>query len=72
MEINQADPKPGLSGALRAIGVIAVVLIALIGILFVMDVIPREALQEWFIKAGLVLAIIVGAAVALRLISKTS
>jgi len=70
MEINQADPKPGLSGALRAIGVIAVVLIALIGILFVMDVIPREALQEWFTKAGLVVAILAVAAVALRLIAK--
>ena len=70
MEINQVDPKPGLSGALRAIGVIAILLVALIGILAVMGVIAQEALQEWFTRAGLVLAIIVGAAVALRLISK--
>ncbi len=70
MEINQPDPKVGLSGVLRAVAVMAVVVVALIGVLAVLEIIPREVLQEWFTKAGLVVAIVVGAVVALALIAR--
>ena len=70
MDPNQAETKPGLSGALRAIGGLAVLVVALIGILAVLGVIPNEALQEWFTKAGLVLVIVIAAAIALGLLSR--
>jgi hypothetical protein len=60
-----------MSGALRAIAVLAVLVVALIGILAVTEVIPREALQEWMTKAGLVIAIVVGAAIALALLARS-
>ena len=63
--------QPGLSGALKGIAALAILVVALIGILAVLEVIPREALQEWFTKAGLVVVIVVGAAVALGLISRS-
>jgi uncharacterized membrane protein SirB2 len=60
-----------LSGALKAIAVLAVLIVALIGILAVTEVIPREALQEWMTKAGLVIAIVIGAAIALALLARS-
>jgi len=54
-----------------AIAVLAVLIVALIGILAVTEVIPREALQEWMTKAGLVIAIVVGAAIALALLARS-
>jgi uncharacterized membrane protein SirB2 len=68
---NQPEAKAGLSGALRSIAVIAVLVVALIGILAVTEVIPREALQEWMTKVGLVIAIVVGAAIALALLARS-
>lgn len=71
MNPNQAETGAGLPGAMRAIGALAVIVVALIGVLTVLDVIPREALQEWFTKAGLVLVIVVAAAIALALIARS-
>jgi hypothetical protein len=71
MDPNQPEAGPGMSGALKAIAVIAVLVVALIGILAVTEVIPREALQEWMTKAGLVIAIVVGAAIALALLARS-
>ncbi|HYG54723.1 MAG TPA: hypothetical protein VD965_05455 [Burkholderiales bacterium] len=71
MDPNQPDAKAGLSGVLRAIAVLAVILVAAIGILAVLEVIPREALQEWLTKFALVGAIVVAAAVALALLMRT-
>jgi hypothetical protein len=71
MDPNQPEARPGLSGTLKAIAVIAVLIVALIGILAVTEVIPREALQEWMTKAGLVIAIVVGAAIALALLARS-
>jgi hypothetical protein len=70
MNPNQTETGAGLPGAMRAIGALAVVVVAAIGVLAVLEVIPREALQEWFTKAGLVLVIVVGAAVALGMIAR--
>lgn len=70
MNPNQTETGGGLPGAMRAIGALAVIVVALIGVLTVLDVIPREALQEWFTKAGLVLVIVVAAAIALALIAR--
>ena len=71
MNPNQAETGGGLPGAMRAIGALAVIVVALIGVLTVLEVIPREALQEWFTKAGLVLVIVVAAAIALALIARS-
>lgn len=71
LDPNQPETRAGLSGALKAIAVLAVVMVALIGILAVTEVIPREALQEWMTKAGLVVAIVLGAAIALALLARS-
>jgi hypothetical protein len=71
MDPNQPEARPGMSGALKAIAVLAVLVVALIGILAVTELIPREALQEWMTKAGLVIAIVVGAAIALALLARS-
>lgn len=71
MDPNQPETRAGLSGALKAIAVLAIVIVALIGILAVTEVIPREALQEWMTKTGLVIAIVAGAAVALALLTRS-
>ena len=70
MNPNQAETRRGLPGAMRAIGALAIVVVALIGVLTVLEVIPREALQEWFTKAGLVLVIVIAAAIALGLLAR--
>jgi hypothetical protein len=71
MDPNQPEARPGLSGALKTIAILAVLVVALIGILAVTEVIPREALQEWMTKAGLVIAIVAGAAIALALLARS-
>ncbi len=70
MNPNEPDPKVGLSGSLRAIGAMAVMVLALVGILAVFEIIPREALQEWLTKFGLVLVIVVAAAIVLALLMR--
>jgi hypothetical protein len=45
--------------------------VAGIGILAVLEIIPRDVMQEWMAKAGLVSAIVVGAAIALALIGRS-
>lgn len=70
MDPNQQDTGGGLPGAMRAIAAISILIVALIGVLAVMDVIPREALQEWATKLGLVIVIVVAAAIALALLAK--
>jgi hypothetical protein len=70
MNPNQAETGGGLPGAMRAIGALTVVAVAIIGVLAVLEILPRELLQEWFTKAGLVIAIVVGAAIALAMIAR--
>ncbi|MCC6209439.1 MAG: hypothetical protein IT513_00185 [Burkholderiales bacterium] len=70
MNPNQVEPGGGLPGAMRAIGALAVLVVALIGVLAVLEVIPRDALQEWFTKAGLLLVIVVAAAIALAMLAR--
>ena len=45
-------------GMLRGLGVLAALILAGIGMLFVLDLIPREMLQEVSIKALMVLGIL--------------
>lgn len=71
MNPNEAEAKPGLSGVLRGIGALAVLVVALIGALAVLGLIPQEALQEWFTKTGLVLVIVIAAAVAMALLARS-
>lgn len=71
MNPNEAEVKPGLSGALRGIGALAILVVALIGVLAVLGMIPQEALQEWFTKAGLVLVIVIAAAIAVALLARS-
>lgn len=68
MNPNEKETGGGLPGALRATAAISIIVVALIGVLAVLEVIPREALQEWFTKLGLVIVIVVAAAVALALL----
>lgn len=64
-KINQPESGSGMSGLLRASATLAVVVLALIGVLAVLDVIPSEVLKEWATKIGLVVLILVAAAVAI-------
>lgn len=70
MNVNQPESRGGLPTLLPAVGVLAVLLLALIGILAVLEVISAEELREWFGKTGLVLAIVVAAAVALFVLAR--
>ena len=70
MNPNQAETGGGWPGAMRAVGAIAILTAAIIGILAVLDLIPRDWMQEWLTKAGLVVAIIVAAGVALAMIAR--
>jgi len=64
------ESRGGLTGVLRAIGVLAVLVLALIGILAVLEVISVEELRQWFTKAGLVIAIVVATVVALFVLAR--
>ena len=70
MNPNEPESRGGLTGVLRAIGVLAVLVLALIGILAVLEVISVEELRQWFTKAGLVLAIVVATVVALFVLAR--
>jgi len=64
-KINQPESGAGVTGLLRASAALAVVVLALIGVLAVLDVIPSEVLKEWATKIGLVILILIAAAVAI-------
>lgn len=64
-KVNQPASGGGMTGLLRASAALAVVVLALIGVLAVLDVIPSEVLKEWATKIGLVVLILVAAAVAI-------
>ena len=70
MNPNEQETGGGLPAALRGVAAISVIIVALIGGLAVLEVIPREALQEWFTKFGLLALIVVGAAIALALLAR--
>jgi hypothetical protein len=70
MNPNQVETGAGWAGAMRAIGAIAVLAAAIIGVLAVLDILPRDVLQEWFTKTGLVVAIVVAAGIALAMIAR--
>lgn len=70
MNPNQVETGAGWAGAMRAIGAIAVLAAAIIGVLAVLDILPKDVLQEWFTKTGLVIAIVVAAGIALAMIAR--
>ena len=70
MNPNDPESRGGLTGVLRAIGVLAVLVLALIGILAVLEVISVEELRQWFTKAGLIIAIVVATVVALFVLAR--
>ena len=70
MNPNQVETGAGWAGAMRAIGAVAVLAAAIIGVLAVLDILPRDMLQEWFTKTGLVIAIVVAAGIALAMIAR--
>jgi hypothetical protein len=61
----------GLPGLLRAIGAITVLVLALIGMLYVLELIPPHALQEWVTKTVLLFAISIAAATAIAALTRT-
>ena len=69
-KINRPETGGGLSGVLRASAALAVLLLALIGVLAVLEVIPPEVLKEWATKIGLVILILVAAAVAIAALAR--
>ena len=70
MNPNEPESRGGLPAVLRAIGALAVVALALIGILAVLDIISIEELRQWFTKAGLVIAIVIAAVIALFVLAR--
>jgi hypothetical protein len=70
MNPNEQETSGGLPASLRGVAAISVIVVALVGVLAVLEVIPREALQEWFTKIGLVALIVVGAAIAVALLAR--
>lgn len=70
MNPNQVETGAGWAGALRGIGALAVIVVAGIGVLVVLDILPRDILQEWFTKLGLVIVIVVAAGIALAMIAR--
>ena len=69
---RQSDPGAGMPGVLKAITAFAVVVIAAIGVLVVLEVIPREMMQEWLAKGVLLVLILGGAGIALALLGRGS
>ena len=55
-------------GILKASSVLVVFLLAGLGILFVLDLIPREMLQQLSIKGGLVIGILAAAGFVIGLL----
>ena len=70
MNPNEQEKGGGLPAAMRGVAALAIIIVALIGGLAVLEVIPREALQEWFTKVGLLVLIVVGAGIALALLAR--
>ena len=68
---RQSESGAGMPGVLKAIAAFAIVLVATIGVLAVLEVIPREMMQEWFTKGILLVLIIGGASVALALLGRS-
>lgn len=59
-----------MAGLLRSMAVLAVLLLAGLGCLFVLDVIPRETLQELSVKGIAIVGILGAAALAVALLVK--
>lgn len=72
--MNLEPEKPSeirtVGGTARVFVSLAILLLAAIGILFVLDVIPRAAFNEFAGKTGLVAGICVVAAAAIGFLSK--
>jgi hypothetical protein len=60
----------GLAGVLKFIGILAVLLLAGLGMLFVLDIIPREMLGDAAVKSLVVLGIVAAASVAVGLLAR--
>lgn len=68
-QVNREETSPGLGGMMRMIGILAVIVFALVGGLAVTGQIPQEQVADWFMKAGMLLGIVIAVAVAIRLLS---
>ncbi len=71
MDVNKPEVQPGIGGLVRVVAALSVLLVAGIGVLAVLGIIPQDALQEWATKGALVALIVVGAGVALVLLSRS-
>lgn len=68
-QVNREETSSGLGGMMRMIGILAVIVLALIGGLAVTGQIPQDQVADWFMKAGMLLGIVIAVAVAIRLLS---
>jgi len=59
-----------MNGSLRLTAVIAAVLLGTLAILVVLDIVPREALQNWSIKLVLVVGILAVVSLIVSLLSR--
>lgn len=59
-----------VSGVLRLIATLAVVLLGALAVLVVLDIIPRDLLQDWGIKVLLVTGIIAVTALVVSLLAR--
>ena len=60
----------GMAGVLKFIGILAVLLLAALGVLFVLDIVPREMLGDAAVKSIVVLGIVAVASVAVGLLAR--
>ncbi len=72
MSLDVPGSQGSIPAVLRTIGAAAVVLVALIGVFTVLEIIPTEALKEWITKVGLVIVIVIAAAVAIGVLMRGS
>jgi hypothetical protein len=66
------DPQTGsgMAGLLKSVGILAVVLLAMVGVLFVLDIFPREMLGDVAVKSFVILGIVGVASVAIGLLAR--
>ena len=67
---QDSGTRGGVAGVLKFIGILAVLLLAALGVLFVLDIIPREMLGDAAVQSLVVLGIVAAASVAVGLLAR--
>jgi hypothetical protein len=72
MDSGRDEPSraSGVAGVLKFIGILAVLLLAALGVLFVLDVFPREMLADAAVKSVVILGIVAAASLAIGMLMR--